>query len=90
MSGLFTNITVDMLAPVPNVTTERANSKKPGNGPREINADHSSPSGNVREVGAMLMANTLNSSKKIEGVLNIQIWRIKGKIINKYICPIRG
>ena len=90
MSGLFTNVTVDRLAPVPNLTTERTYPKETGNGPPKIYADHTSPSGNVMEVGPVLMADILNRSEKFEGVLNIRIRRIKGKIVNKDICPVRG
>ena len=66
------------------------NLHKPGNGPRKINTDRPSPSGNPGKVGPMLVPHILNFAKKPKRITNMVIRRIIRVIINYNIDPIWG
>ena len=90
MGVSLADVTVHRLPTIPHFTTIIPDLHKTRDRAGEVDADHTGPSSDLREVGPILVSYTLDRSKKLQGITDITVGGIKRQIVNHNISPVWG
>lgn len=90
MGALFTDVATHRLPTIPHLTTVSVDFHETRNGTIRIDAHYTRPSGSLRKTGPTLVTDVMYRTKTIKSVVDIMLRRIKRKIVNNNINPIRG